>query len=70
MSKFVDLVLNYPGRMAMPIGVYAGLEMTGASVRQAVSDPTAQSDAVLALRGTLAEGVEEPKGPSLAVRSW
>ena len=33
----------------MPIGVYAGLEMTGASVRQAVSDPAAQSEAVLAL---------------------
>ncbi len=49
MSKFVDLVMQYPGRLAMPIGVYAGLEMTGASVRQAVSDPAAQSDAVLAL---------------------
>jgi len=49
MSKFVDLVLQQPGRMALPIGVYAGLEMTGASVRQAVSDPIAQSDAVLAL---------------------
>ena len=49
MSKFVDLVLNTPGRLAMPIGVYAGLEMTGATVRQAVSDPIAQSEAVLAL---------------------
>jgi uroporphyrinogen-III decarboxylase len=49
MSKFVDLVLNTPGRLAMPIGVYAGLEMTGATVRQAVTDPIAQSEAVLAL---------------------
>ena len=49
MSKLVDLVSAYPGRLAMPIGVYAGLEMTGASVRQAVCDPAAQSDAVLAL---------------------
>ena len=49
MSKFVDLVLNTPNRLAMPIGVYAGLEMTGATVRQAVSDPSAQSEAVLAL---------------------
>lgn len=49
MSKLVDLVLNTPGRMALPIGVYAGLEMTGATVRQAVSDPIAQSEAVLAL---------------------
>lgn len=42
-------VLHYPGRLAVPIGVYAGLDMTGATVRQAVSDPLAQSEAVLAL---------------------
>src|SRR5271169_4104615 len=28
------------------------------------------SGGLLALRGILADGVEEPKGPSLAVRSW
>jgi uroporphyrinogen decarboxylase len=49
MSKLIDLVMKTHGRLAMPIGVYAGLEMTGASVRQAVSDPVAQSEAVLAL---------------------
>jgi len=49
MSKLIDFVMNFPGRMVMPIGVYAGLEMTGATVRQAVSDPVAQAEAVLAL---------------------
>lgn len=48
-TKFANYVLNRPGRLAMPIGVYAGLEMTKASVRQAVSDAAAQSEAVLAL---------------------
>jgi uroporphyrinogen decarboxylase len=33
----------------MPIGVYAGLEITGATVRDAVTDPKAQAEAVLAL---------------------
>jgi len=33
----------------MPIGVYAGLEITGASVKEAVTNPAAQSEAVLAL---------------------
>ncbi len=33
----------------MPIGVYAGLEITGATVRQAITDASAQAEAVLAL---------------------
>jgi uroporphyrinogen decarboxylase len=33
----------------MPIGVYAGLEMTGAGVRDAVTSPSVQAEAVLAL---------------------
>lgn len=33
----------------MPIGIYAGLEITGASVQAAVSDPQVQADAILAL---------------------
>jgi uroporphyrinogen decarboxylase len=49
-TAFADFVLAQAGRMAMPIGVYAGLEATRASVRAAVSDPAAQVDAVLALR--------------------
>jgi uroporphyrinogen decarboxylase len=48
-TKFSRFVLSYPGRLAMPIGVYAGLDITGASVRAAVTDSTAQADAVLAL---------------------
>jgi uroporphyrinogen decarboxylase len=48
-TKFTRFVQNRHGRMAMPIGVYAGLEITGATVRQAVSDPAAQTEAVLAL---------------------
>jgi hypothetical protein len=35
--------------MPMPIGVYAGLEITGATVRDAVTNASAQADAVLAL---------------------
>jgi uroporphyrinogen decarboxylase len=46
---FANHVLNYPGRMPMPIGVYAGLEITGATVREAVTQADAQADAVLAL---------------------
>ncbi len=33
----------------MPIGIYAGLEITGATVKEAVSNPQAQAEAVLAL---------------------
>jgi uroporphyrinogen decarboxylase len=33
----------------MPIAAYAGLQLTGASVRDAVTSPTAQAEAVLAL---------------------
>lgn len=48
-SRFSQLVLQSPVPLAMPIGVYAGLEITGASVRAAVTNPAAQSAAVLAL---------------------
>jgi uroporphyrinogen decarboxylase len=46
---FANHVLNLEGRMPMPIGVYAGLEITGASVRDAVTKASAQAEAVLAL---------------------
>jgi uroporphyrinogen decarboxylase len=46
---FANHVLNNPGRVPMPIGVYAGLEITGATVRDAVTSANAQADAVLAL---------------------
>jgi len=56
-TNFANFVLDYPGRLVMPIGVYAGLEITGASVRDAVTDPIAQSEAVLALHERLATPV-------------
>lgn len=49
LTQFANTILNHPGRFPMPIGVYAGLEMTGATVRQAVSDPHVQAEAVLAM---------------------
>ncbi len=48
-TRFANIILEHPGRFAMPIGVYAGLEMTKATVRQAISDAAIQSEAVLAL---------------------
>lgn len=48
-SKFGRFILNSTERVAMPIGVYAGLEITGASVKDAVVNPQDQLDAVLAL---------------------
>ncbi len=48
-SKFGNFILNAPSRIPMPIGVYAGLEITGGSVKDAVTNSQAQSDAVLAL---------------------
>lgn len=48
-THFAHYILNHPGRMPMPIGVYAGLEMTGATVRQAVTDASIQAEAVLAM---------------------
>jgi uroporphyrinogen decarboxylase len=48
-SNFGTFILNSPHRIPMPIGVYAGLEITGASVKDAVTSSQHQSDAVLAL---------------------
>ncbi len=48
-TKLAKSILNAVPRMAMPIGINAGLEITGASVQQAVSSPQAQVEAVLAL---------------------
>jgi uroporphyrinogen decarboxylase len=48
-TKFADFILNSPTRLAIPIGIYAGLEITGASVRTAVSNAQAQTEAILAL---------------------
>jgi uroporphyrinogen decarboxylase len=48
-TAFARFVMNSPKRIAMPIGVYAGLEMTGATVRDAVSSAQAQFEAQSAL---------------------
>ena len=48
-SGFVSQVLGSKQRIPLQIGVYAGLEITGASVKDAVTTPSAQAEAVLAL---------------------
>ena len=48
-SKFADLFLKSPRTIQMPIGVYAGLEITNASVFDVVTSAQAQSEAILAL---------------------
>ena len=50
MSFFNELVQASRGRLALPIATYPGLALTGASVRQAVQDPGAQTEAVAALQ--------------------
>lgn len=42
-------ILNAKHRLALPIGVYAGLSITGATVREAVTDGSVQAKAVLAM---------------------
>jgi uroporphyrinogen decarboxylase len=46
-TRFSDFLLE--GGVAMPLGAYAGLELTGASVRDALTRAPAQAEAVLAL---------------------
>jgi uroporphyrinogen decarboxylase len=53
MTRFAQSILGHPGRLAMPIGVYAGLEITGGTIRDIVTDPKAQAAAVLALHERL-----------------
>ncbi len=48
-TEFAKFILNRPDRLAVPIGVYAGLELIGGTVRDAVSRADVQTDAVLAL---------------------
>jgi len=48
-TRFSRFVMNYPGRLAMPIGAYSGLEITGESVEDLVSVPGAQFRSVMAL---------------------
>lgn len=48
-TRFARFVMDFPGRLAMPIGAYAGLEITGESVEDVVSVPGSQFKAVMAL---------------------
>lgn len=49
-TRFARFVMEFPGRLAMPIGCCAGLEITGESVEDMVSVPGSQFKAVMALR--------------------
>ncbi len=49
-SRFHQLVLQSPRRLALPIAVYPGLKLTGAKVSDIVTNPRAQVDAQTALR--------------------
>jgi uroporphyrinogen decarboxylase len=46
---FNRIVLASPQRLVLPIATYPGLTLTGATVRDAVNNPQAQFDAVVAL---------------------
>lgn len=48
--NFNQIILQSPCRFALPIAVYPGLELTGATVRDVVTNPRAQLDAQTALR--------------------
>ena len=47
-TRFAGLIFGFPGRLAMPIGVNAGLTITGAAVRQVLTQPRVQAESVLA----------------------
>lgn len=48
-TRFGKLILSSPHLIPMPIGIYAGLEITGASVKDSVTNSQAQCDAVIAM---------------------
>jgi len=52
-TRFSEYIVDRPQRLAMPIGIYAGLEITGATVRQAITNVDAQAKAALALHEAL-----------------
>ncbi|MEW6070993.1 MAG: uroporphyrinogen decarboxylase family protein [Planctomycetota bacterium] len=53
MSRFASFAVDRPGRLALPIGLYAGLEFAGATVRDAVCGPAVQVAAIQALHARL-----------------
>ena len=48
-TQLARRILDTPHRLALPIGVYGGLAITGATVREAVTDGAVQAEAVLAM---------------------
>ncbi len=48
-TRFARFVMDFPGRLAMPIGAYSGLDITGESVEDVVSVPGSQFKAIMAL---------------------
>jgi len=48
--NIVDFMLLSPQRLAMPIAVYPGLHLTGATVKQMTTDSQIQFDAIVKLR--------------------
>ena len=48
-TQFIQSILERDTRLALLIGVYAGLQITGANIRQAVTNASAQTEAVLAM---------------------
>lgn len=49
LTQLARNIVSAPHRLALPIGVYAGLTLTGATVRAAVTDGSVQAEAVLAM---------------------
>jgi uroporphyrinogen decarboxylase len=52
-QKFHKMIQGSPNRIPFLIGAYAGLEITGASVKDSVTNPIDQAEAVLALYNRL-----------------
>lgn len=48
-TQFANRILQRHTRLAMPIGVYAGLDITGASVHDAVRDASVQAEMAMAV---------------------
>ena len=48
-TRFAKFVQDFPGRLAMPLCAYSGLEITGESVEDMVSVPGSQFKAIMAL---------------------
>jgi len=56
-SRFARQVLASPYPIPMPIGVYAGLEITGATVKDAVTNARSQTEAVIAMHERLGTSI-------------